>query len=129
ESHRITHFYSPFIPDFSFNTLAKDELIAEKVRATIQRNKPRDHFDVYKIINSNIPINMDLVKKKCKEADVEFSVLKMFNKAKMLKNRWDKDITSLLAEPVSFQEVIKFLASHFKLKELKKALKDKTLKS
>src|SRR3989344_7615967 len=50
EVHKLNHFYSPFIPEFSVKTLAKEELIAEKVAASIGRNKPRDHFDVYKII-------------------------------------------------------------------------------
>ena len=104
ETHTVNHFYSPFIPEFSFRTIAKEELIAEKIRATITRNKPRDHFDVYKIIHANMPINLDLAEKKCKEVDAEFSIIKMFNKAQTLKNRWDKDMVSLIAKPISFQE-------------------------
>ena len=119
KTNKINHFYSSFIPEFSIKTLAKEELIAEKVRATITRNKPRDHFDVYQIIHSNMPINIELVKKKCLASGDEFSIIKMFNKAQTLKNRWDKDMGSLIAKPISFQEVIKFLAKHFKLKEAK----------
>src|SRR3989344_8116404 len=59
ENHKLDHFYSPFIPEFSVRTLAKEELIAEKVAASIGRNKPRDHYDVYKIIKAGIPINLD----------------------------------------------------------------------
>lgn len=128
EEHKVSHFYSPFIPEFSVKTLAKEELIAEKLRATIARNKPRDHFDVYQIIRADIPINLELVKKKCADSGDEFSIIKMFNKAKTLKNRWDKDMTSLIAEPTSFQEVMKFLAKNFKLKDEKDKLKrDKKL--
>ena len=123
EMHKIANFYSPFIPEFSVKTLAKDELIAEKVAASIGRNKPRDHFDVYQIIHSNIPINIEMVKKKCKDSGDEFSIIKMFNKAQTLKNRWDNDMVNLLAEPISFQEIIQFLANHFKLKEAKEAIK------
>ncbi|MEK6892646.1 MAG: nucleotidyl transferase AbiEii/AbiGii toxin family protein [Nanoarchaeota archaeon] len=123
EVYKINHFYSSFIPEFSVKTLAKEELIAEKVRAAITRNKPRDHFDVYHIIHAGIPINIELVKKKCLSSGNDFSILKMFNKAQTLKNRWDKDMGSLIAKPISFQEVIKFLAKHFKLKEEKEAIK------
>src|SRR3989344_3316056 len=123
EIHKINHFYSPFIPEFSVKTVAKEELIAEKVAASIGRNKPRDHFDVYQIIHAKIPINIELVKKKCADSGDEFSVIKMFNKAQTLKNRWDKDMTSLISEPISFQEVIQFLAKHFKLKEEKEKIK------
>lgn len=123
EIHRIKHFYIPFIPEFSVKTLAKEELIAEKVAATIGRNKPRDHYDVYNIIHEKMPINIELVKKKCHDSGDEFSIIKMFNKAKTLKNRWDKDMEVLIAKPITFQEVIKFLAQHFKLNEEKDKLK------
>jgi len=125
EEHEINHFYYPFIPKFSIKTIAKEELIAEKIAAAIGRNKPRDHYDIYMILKKGIPINMKLVKKKCNESGDDFSIIKMFNKAKMLKNRWDKDMTSLIAEPISFQEIIKFLSKHFKLKEEKEKLKKK----
>lgn len=125
EIHEINHFYSPFIPKFSVKTVAKEELIAEKVRAAIERNKPRDHFDIYQIIKHDIPINMQLVKDKCIDAGEEFSIIKMFSNANKLKNRWDNDMVSLLAKPITFQEVMKFLAKHFKLKEEKEDLKNK----
>ncbi len=125
EIYEIKHFYEPFIPKFSIKTIAKEELIAEKVAATIGRNKPRDHFDVYKIIHQGIPINLELAKKKCHESGDEFSIIKMFNKTQTLKNRWDKDMNVLIAEPVSFKEVIQFLAKHFKLKEEKEKIKEK----
>lgn len=123
ESYKVKHFYFPFIPEFTMHTLAKEELIAEKIRASITRNMPRDHYDIYQIIHANLPINLELTKTKCSEVGKEFSILKMFNKAKTLKNRWDKDMTPLLSEPVSFYTVIKFLASHFKLKEEKGKMK------
>ena len=125
EVHKLNHFYSPFIPEFSVKTLAKEELIAEKVAASIGRNKPRDHFDVYKIIKAGIPINMEIVKKKCESSETEFSIIKMFNQAKKLKNRWAKDMVSLISEDISFQEIIKFLSKHFNLKEEKEKKKDK----
>ncbi len=125
EIHKINHFYSPFIPEFSIFTLAKEEMIAEKVAATIGRNKPRDHLDVFNLIHKNTYINLDLAKKKCLESGDDFSIIKMFNKAQTLKNRWDKDMASLISEPITFQEVIKFLAKHFNLKEEKDKLKKK----
>ena len=126
EFYEINHFYSPFIPDFSIKTLAKEELIAEKVAATIGRNKPRDHYDIYQIIHAGMPINIELVKKKCAESGDEFYIIKMFNKAKTLKNRWDKDMISLISEEITFQEIIKFLSKHFKLKEEKEKQKKKS---
>lgn len=128
ELHQVHHFYSPFIPEFSIKTIAQKEMIAEKVAATIGRNKPRDHFDVYKILHAHLPINIDLVKKKCAASGDEFSIIKMFNKAKTLKNRWDRDMLPLLAEEVSFQTMMKYLAKHFNLKEAKDSVRNKSKK-
>ena len=80
---------------------------------------------MYKIIKAGIPINLDLVKKKCISSENEFSIIKMFNQAKKLKNRWAKDMVSLISEDISFQEIIKFLSKHFNLKEEKEKKKDK----
>ena len=125
EEHEITHFYYPFIPRFSVKTVAKKEMICDKVAATIGRNKPRDHYDVYMLLKKGVVINMNLVKDKCNESGDEFSILKMFNKAKMLKNRWDRDMVSLIAEPISFREVIQYLSKHFNLKEEKNKKEEK----
>ncbi len=123
EVHPIKHFYVPFIPQFSVKTLGKEEMIAEKVAATIGRNKPRDHFDVYNLIREGQSIDLNLVKQKCVASGYEFSIIKMFNKAQTLKNRWDKDMAPLLAEPISFQEVMQYLSKYFKLKEEKENTK------
>ena len=99
--------------------MAKEELVAEKIAAAIGRNMPRDHFDIYRIIKEKIPINIDMVRKKCNQSNVEFDIIKMFNKAKELKNRWNENLLPLLAKEVSFQELMTTLASYFKLKEEK----------
>ena len=123
QTHKINHFYKDSIPDFSLNTLAKDEMIAEKIAAAIGRNKPRDHYDIYRMVNKGIPINIKLARKKCSQSNVEFSIIKMFSNAKKLKRRWDEDLLPLLAEEVSFETVMKTLAQHFKLKEEKEKSK------
>ena len=100
-------------------------MIAEKVAATIGRNKPRDHYDVYQIIKKEIPINIELVKKKCHESGDEFSIIKMFNNANKLHRRWHEDLAPLLVEEISFEQVMTALAKHFNLKHAKDELKDK----
>ena len=125
ETHKVPHFYKESIPYFSINTVSKEEMIAEKVAATIGRNKPRDHYDVYQIIKKEIPINIELVKKKCHESGDEFSIIKMFNNANKLHRRWHEDLAPLLVEEISFEQVMTALAKHFNLKHAKDELKDK----
>ena len=124
QEYPIAHYY-PNIPKFSFRALDIHELIAEKMRATISRNKPRDHLDLYYIIKAGLPMDMKLVELKCKDADVPYDIEKMFNKAKTLHKRWFDDIEPLLVEQITFEEVMTTLAKHFKLKDVKEAKKIK----
>lgn len=119
EKHAVKHFYPGEIPSFDFPTLAQEEMIAEKVVAAMNRNKPRDHYDIYMILKHKIPINLELVKRKCKETDTAFDITKMFNRGQKLHKRWNEDMLPLLAEEVSFQEVMGTIARYFKLKEEK----------
>lgn len=118
EKMELSHFYKD-IPKFEFLCLSSKEMIAEKVEAAIGRNKPRDHYDIYKIIQAGLPIDIELVKKKCEDSGCEFDIIKMFSNAKKLKNRWDQDMSALLKEDVQFSEVMKTLGTRFGLKEEK----------
>ena len=119
EKKEIPHFYNEYLPKFSVICLNEKELFAEKMAATIGRNKPRDHFDIFTILKKKLPLDMNLVKKKCEDSNTEFNIIKMFNRAKKLKNRWDEDMEYLLREPITFQEVMQTLAKHFKYSEEK----------
>ena len=98
-------------------------MMAEKMAAAIGRNRPRDHFDLYKIIRHSFPLDLELVKQKCISSGDEFDIIKMFNKAQLLKKKWDLDIAPLFAEQITFQEVMSTLAKHFNLKAEKERKK------
>lgn len=123
EEHEIKQFYTDSIPEFSVNTLAKEEMVAEKMSAAILRNKPRDHYDIYMAINSGIKIDIGMAKEKCRQNGAEFDIIRMFNKAKKLKNRWEEDLMPLLAKEISFKEVMQTLAKHFELKKEKEKIR------
>lgn len=125
QRQEVPHFYHGHIPKFSVSTLALKEIVAEKVAAAIGRNQPRDHFDIYQIIRHKLPIDMKLVRRKCEASGDEFSVIRMFNRAKKLKNRWDTDLVPLARDVVSFETVMKTLAKQFRLAEEKERLKRK----
>ena len=119
EIYEIVHFYNEYLPKYSVRTLNVKELMGEKMAATIGRNRPRDHFDIYMIIKKKYSLDLSIVKKKCNSSGNEFNITKMFNRAKKLKNRWDQDLGQFLAEKVTFQEVMITLAKHFKYSEEK----------
>ena len=111
----VPHFYEQ-IPEFSITTLCQDELVAEKVRALITRNQPRDYFDVYMIISRNMTIDMDIVRRKTKEAHEEFSIERIFRNARKIYSVWEQDIGHLTNEFVEYHTVMKALQKEFKYK-------------
>jgi predicted nucleotidyltransferase component of viral defense system len=45
---------NPYIPAYTVMALKKDELISEKIEALIDRKKPRDYFDLYYMLRTNL---------------------------------------------------------------------------
>ena len=110
EVHAIPNFYGM---DIKVPILNRKELIAEKVCALMNRNRPRDYFDVYQIIKHDIPIDLSLVKEKAAAAQQEFSVIKIFNNTKKIYKRWNEDLVQLTEEPVPFEDVMNVLKKYF----------------
>ncbi len=116
----IPNFYGM---DFSVNALNKKEIIAEKVCALINRNKPRDYFDVYQIIKREIPVDMQLVKAKCRSHNQGFNVAKIFSKANKIYSAWEKDLSQLTSDRTPFKEIMQTLKEYFKYSEAKAQMK------
>lgn len=112
---KVGHFYES-LPKFEITVLNPGELMAEKVRAMIMRNQPRDYFDVYMILKSGYKIDFGLVKKKLKEANQDFEVERIFKNAQKIYSRWESEIKQLTNKPADFVEVIKSLQKEFKYK-------------
>ncbi len=109
EKHKMPNFYGL---DFSINTLNIREIIAEKVRALITRNQPRDYFDAYFILQKH-SVDMGLVKRKVKEAGERFDTERIFRNANKIYSRWDSDISSLTNKKLGYMECIKALKKKF----------------
>lgn len=120
EEKEIRHFYYGKIPKFSIQTLSLKELIAEKVAATVQRNAPRDYYDIYNIINKKMPIDKALVKKKLKEHGGKFDIGRIFRRGNKVYARWETDLLPLTKTKPDYKKVIRTIAKHFRYKQGKK---------
>lgn len=114
---KVPHFYEE-IPEFGVKTLDIDELFAEKVRALITLNQPRDYFDVYMLLENGYKIDFDMVKAKVEDANEAFDVGRVFKNAQKIYSKWDVDIGQLTNRPVDFLTVMKrlngeFIGKHF----------------
>jgi len=108
EKQEVPHFYEE-IPKFGILTLDKNELIAEKIRALVMRNQPRDYFDVYSMLEKGFRIDFPLVKRKLEEAGQEFDRERIFRNAKKVYSKWESEITQLTNKPVDYLAVIRVL--------------------
>ena len=125
QSKNVEHFYPNHIPEFSVQCLHIREMVAEKIRATASRYKPRDYVDLYEIINNKLPISLLLVKKKFKAIHETFSVELLFMHTNKVFNTWEKDLSVLMTEPKPFKEVMSVIAEFFHYKEIKAKKKRK----
>lgn len=112
EAKTVPHFYEA-VPRFKTKTLAFEELAAEKTRALITRNQPRDYYDVYMILRKKHKINKALLRKKLSEAGEEFDVNRIFRNARKIYSKWDREISQLTNKPVAYSTVIKALQKEF----------------
>ena len=125
EKLKVSHFYKEQIPDFEINCLNREEMVAEKLRATIERYKPRDYIDLYNLIKKGFSINLNLVKEKMKKGKKQFDAKLIFKNTNKVFRIWEKDLSVITNEKIEFKAVISFLADYFKFKEEKEKSKNK----
>ncbi|MCD6398535.1 MAG: nucleotidyl transferase AbiEii/AbiGii toxin family protein [Candidatus Aenigmarchaeota archaeon] len=112
----VPHFYEE-IPRFKISIINPDEIIAEKVRALMTRNQPRDYFDVYMILKADYSINYDLVKKKLEDVGEEFDVRRIFRNARKIYSYWDNEVNQLTNSSLDYEEMMKKLQKEFEYKK------------
>ena len=108
---------SYFYPDFEVLTFKFEELVAEKIRALIQRNKPRDYLDIYYILSKNeikFGTIIKLAKQKLKSVNDFYDINRIFNNLDLVKTSWEQDLRGLIPNVPNFDEVIKKIRKCFK---------------
>ncbi len=115
----IIKLKSPYFEEIEILTFQLDELIAEKIRALIQRNKPRDYLDIYYTLNQkdfNLKKSVQLAKQKLKAVNDNFDIERIFNSLDIVESLWNQDLREILPDIPDFNKVIKRLKV-FKHKE------------
>lgn len=105
EKYKVPNFYGL---NFEITTLNLKEILAEKVRAIITRNRPRDYFDMFFILKK-YAVDMQLVRRKVKDAGEIYDAERIFKNASRIYSKWDEDIIKLTDRKLSFVKCIKFL--------------------
>ena len=84
------------IPAFYIMAMDEREILAEKIRAILTRDKPRDVYDLWFLLKRGIEVDISLVNKKLEVYDKKFDYV-MFSKSVRWKERiWDRDLKGLI---------------------------------
>ena len=119
----IKKLKSYYFEDIEVLTLQLEELIAEKIRAIIQRNKPRDYLDIYYILykeNFDFKSVIDIAKQKLKLYNDKFDIKGIFNNLDIVRSLWEQDLRDILPYIPDFDKVINKVSQFFE-----KIIKDK----
>lgn len=95
ERREINPQYSDIIP-YVLEVMNLDEIMAEKVRAIMTRDKARDLYDLYFIITRNVVISKDLINKKLAYYNMEFDFDTFLEKCNLLERRWNSEMQTLV---------------------------------
>lgn len=103
------------IVEYSVIALSEEEILAEKIRAIITRNKARDLFDVYTLLKKKTTINKKLINLKLKSYDLVYSNKILKKSIDSKKRIYDTEISNLVKEYPSFEECKQMISLKFRL--------------
>lgn len=98
----------PDLPPFTILAMNVEEILAEKARAIITRNKARDAYDAGFLLQRNTRWNEQLIRKKLRYYSLQWNPKRFARKLKSLKTIWEKDLKHLvtLTPLLPFNEAI-----------------------
>jgi len=93
-------------PSFVLTCLTLDHILAEKIRALVIRDKPRDLYDVW-FLSKMIDFDYGLIDKKLKLYDVKFKDVDINEIFSNVEKDWKQDILPLIGFLPDFYEIKK----------------------
>src|SRR3989344_3610507 len=103
---KFTSLYTE-IPSFYTLAMQEKEILAEKVRAIITRNKARDLFDAFALLEKGVEIDLELIKKKMEYYNLKFDKKIFIGSINKKQYLWDQELKPILNKLPDFKEVKK----------------------
>ncbi len=98
---------SPYFEGFAVMTFQIAEIAAEKIRALMQRKRPRDYFDMWLLLKEiKFEDFKDIANKKLKAANDIFDTNRIFTDLETVRALWKDDLRQLIPELPEFGIVI-----------------------
>lgn len=109
---QITPIYRDLQP-YTLLVMQESEILAEKIRAIISRNKPRDIFDLHFLLKKGVKFDLGFINKKLEYYKEKFDKEKFISSIMEKKPIWEKEMRQYLNAVTNFEII---------LKEIKEAL-------
>ena len=104
--------HSPYFPDFLVTTFQIAEIASEKMRALIQRKRPRDYLDMRLLLKELEFKDFEkLAEKKLTDMNDNMDIGKVFTDMDIVKSLWKVDLEQLIPELPDFDRVMNDLKS------------------
>ena len=85
------------VPTFEVFIMSEEEILAEKVRAILTRQKPRDVYDIWFLLTKRkIVFDPNLIGKKLAIYDLKLDLTKLRNRIEGMKGLWEMDLKNLI---------------------------------
>ena len=110
--------YNPHFQDvaaFELSVMSEREILAEKIRALLTRNQPRDLYDIYHLLSKSVSIDADLVERKLEYYDRQYDPSAVLEAATDLEKRWETLSPLIYSTPPEFTTVIEMLGEELEL--------------
>lgn len=104
ETTRIIHPYND-TPTFYIQSMQLEEILAEKIRAILTRQKARDVYDTEYLIARNIKPNKQLINEKLKYYNKTYSKKELEEKLEEKRKLWKTELKNLVKHTEAFDKV------------------------
>jgi len=108
--------HSPFFEDFEVLTFQVEELLAEKIRALMQRRKLRDYLDLYYIAESgkaDFGKAIEIAEEKLSSFREDFDKRKILEDTELVQSLWEQDLREILPSAPEFEVVMTKIKESF----------------
>lgn len=99
---------------YNLLVMTEREILAEKARAIITRNQPRDVFDLRFLLKKGAKMDINFISKKLNYYNEKFDMEKFISKVKEKKPLWKKDLANYIKNMPDFDLVLSDIESSLK---------------
>jgi hypothetical protein len=96
------------LPPFEIVVMAKEEILAEKVRAIMTRKKAREVYDLWFLLQDTA-VNLPLIHKKLAYVHKKYNFTEFRKHLHLKEEIWESEVTPLVAHVPLFREVKKLI--------------------